>query len=309
MSALISGRNVVKKYDGLTAVAGVDFDIAHGECFGFLGPNGAGKTSVMKMIQCLMPLTGGSITVADMDVTKESRSIKGILGVAPQDNSLDPDLTVEKNLEIYARYFGIPKDLAQKRTAELLEFFHLTEKRRTKIRQLSGGMQRRLVIARALINDPRTLILDEPTTGLDPAARRVIWRKLKNLKESGVTMLLTTHYMEEAAILCDRIAMMDGGKILATGKPADLVEEKVGPFVAEIKAEDEETIKTFTEKLETAEHSFEVTENVLSVFTKEPQQIADILGVEEEKVTIRPSTLEDLFFAITGRPLEEERQK
>ncbi len=227
-TTLVEGVQVVKKYGDFTAVNRVDFAVRRGECFGFLGPNGAGKTSVMKMIQCFLPITSGSITVDGYHVGKDDRKIKYITGVAPQDETLDTDLTVITNLTMYAEYFDIQKSKALDRALRLLKLFHLEERPDISVRALSGGMRRRLTIARALINEPKLLILDEPTTGLDPQARREIWRKLKSLKEEGVTMILTTHYMEEATRLCDRVAIMDEGEILMTGAPAKLIEENMG---------------------------------------------------------------------------------
>lgn len=300
MSFLISGRNVVKKFGDLIAVDNVDFDVGHGELFGFLGPNGAGKTSVMKMIQCLSPMSGGQITVAGMSVGVDDRDIKSMLGVAPQDNSLDPDLTVIKNLEVYARYFGISRKLSRSRAEELLDFFHLADKRDTKIRALSGGMQRGLVIARALINEPRVLILDEPTTGLDPHARRAIWQKLKSLKQEGVTMLLTTHYMEEADALCDRVAVMDRGKIIVAGKPDELIKSKVGAYAATIPTDETNTAQLI-KALDDQAISYELVENRVYAFTDDPEMLTKSLPGAGYKISIRPANLEDLFFTLTGK--------
>ncbi|MDO8462076.1 MAG: ABC transporter ATP-binding protein [Deltaproteobacteria bacterium] len=222
---IISASQIVKKFNGLTAaVDGVSFSIEKGKCFGFLGPNGAGKTTLMRMIYCFSPRSSGTMTVFGRDPLREPRSIKQRIGVAPQEDSLDPDLTVIQNLEMYARYFDIPKTVVQQRAERLLDFFQLKEKVRSKIDKLSGGMKRRLIIARALINEPELLVLDEPTTGLDPQARHAIWAKLEELKSQGVTLVLTTHYMEEAARLCDELVIMDLGKIIEKGSPAELVE-------------------------------------------------------------------------------------
>jgi len=216
--------NLIKDYDGLRAVNGVSFGIRGGECFGFLGPNGAGKTTVMRIISCYLPPTGGTVTVFGRDVTDEPGGIKARLGVMPQDNNLDPDLSVSENLVVYARYFDIRRKDALRLGRELLDFVELTDKTDVQIEDLSGGMKRRLLLARALVNSPEALILDEPTTGLDPHSRRAVWDRLNRLKAKGTTLLLTTHYMEEAERLCDRVAIMDSGKIVTIDTPARLME-------------------------------------------------------------------------------------
>jgi lipooligosaccharide transport system ATP-binding protein len=299
---IIEGKGVVKNYGSLVAVNNVDFSILDGEGFGFLGPNGAGKTSVMRMIQRLSPLTSGSIVVDGKTAGVDDRDIKAILGVAPQDESLDDDLTVLQNLTVYADYFGVPAAKALKKAEELLAFFELTAKRGEKIRSLSGGMRRRLLIARALVNDPKILILDEPTTGLDPQARMVIWEKLDGLHRQGVTMILTTHYMEEASRLCGRVAIMDMGKIIAQGHPARLVEERLGPMVAELHADDA-MADTTKKELKGLGMAFEKTGSRYLIFNP-PGAVAGTLG-RYGAVTVRPSTLEDLFLRLTGRGLVE----
>lgn len=304
MPPIVEGENAVKRYGGLTAVDGASFTVERGEFFGFLGPNGAGKTSVMKMIQCVSPMTSGSITVDGMRVGRDDRRIKAILGVAPQEDNLDTDLTVMENLEVYAGYFGIPRREGRARALKLLEFLRLKEKSGTRIRALSGGMKRRLTIARALINNPRVLILDEPTTGLDPQARRVIWQKLESLRNEGVTMLLTTHYMEEAARLLDRVAIMDGGKILLTGRPAALVEEVIGeevieavaPFGGEGEVERE---------LSAMGADFTMTPESFLVFGSGVEAARERLSaIEGVRVFSRRATLEDLFLKMTGHGLK-----
>jgi len=303
-SCFVKGDEVVKKYGDFTAVDHVSFSVKRGECFGFLGPNGAGKTSIMRMIQCFAPVTEGSITVDGMRVGTHDREIKSVLGVVPQDDNLDHDLTVIQNLVIYAGYFGISKSNALKRSYKLLEFFHLSDRPDIPIRELSGGMRRRLTIARSIINEPSLLILDEPTTGLDPQVRRVIWRKLASLKEDGVTMILTTHYMEEASRLCDRIAIMDNGKILGVGTPDKLVRERLGDTVIEFapsvdNGETSKLLDALNEKYETAGGAF-------FIFSKEPddvfKKLADIKHTTLEK---RSATLEDLFLNMTGHHLRE----
>ncbi|MBI3540666.1 MAG: ATP-binding cassette domain-containing protein [Deltaproteobacteria bacterium] len=222
---VVEAKHLVKKYGALTAVDGISFQIKKSECFGFLGPNGAGKTTTMRMIYGFSPLTEGSLSLFGLSVASDMREIKRRIGVSPQELSLDPDLDVFQNLLIYARYFDLPSKRAKERAHELLEFCHLKEKIHEKIDRLSGGMKRRLVVARALINQPELLILDEPTTGLDPQSRHVMWEKLRALRGQGVTIVLTTHYMQEAHELCDRIAVIDFGKIIEEGKPGELIQK------------------------------------------------------------------------------------
>jgi lipooligosaccharide transport system ATP-binding protein len=220
---IVIARNLVKEYGTLRAVDSIDFEIARGEFFGFLGPNGAGKTSVMRVIYCFMPPTSGDVRVFGIDVFKNPSLIKTKIGVMPQENNLDPDLTVLENLIVYARYFDIPRKESLPRAMELLNFVELAEKAQVRIDHLSGGMKHRLLLARSLINNPELLILDEPTTGLDPRSRHAVWDKLNKLKEKGTTLVLTTHYMEEAEKLCDRVAIMDSGKIVAIDTPERLI--------------------------------------------------------------------------------------
>lgn len=220
---IVKAEKLVKDYGRLRALDGVDFTISAGECFGFLGPNGAGKTTAMGIIYCFMPPTSGTVRVFSMDVRESPSSIKARIGVMPQEDNLDPDLSVFENLIVYARYFDIPRRDAMQRARELLDFVELTEKSGVNIRSLSGGMKRRLILARSLINNPELLILDEPTTGLDPHSRRSVWEKLKFLKSKGTTLILTTHYMEEAERLCDRVAIMDAGRITSIDAPSALM--------------------------------------------------------------------------------------
>ena len=219
---IVSAKNLTKYYNSLHAVDGINFEIKEGECFGFLGPNGAGKTTAMSIIYCFMPLTSGDVKVFGMDVTKSPGEIKARLGVMPQDDNLDFELSVLQNLIVYARYFNILKNRSIGLARDLLEFVELSEKADVNIRSLSGGMKRKLMLARALINDPELLILDEPTTGLDPHSRRTVWNKLNHLKQQNTTLILTTHYMEEAEQLCDRVAIMDSGKIITIDSPSQL---------------------------------------------------------------------------------------
>jgi lipooligosaccharide transport system ATP-binding protein len=223
VSPLIRARGLVKRFGGFTAVDGIDFDLQRGEAFGFLGPNGAGKSSTMRMIGCVSPPSAGELSILGLDPVKDGREIRARLGVVPQDDTLDSELTVRENLLIYGRYFGLPRDVIRERTAQLLDFVQLSDRADDQVEPLSGGMKRRLTIARSLINEPDILLLDEPTTGLDPQARHAVWDRLFRLKQQGVTLVLTTHYMDEAEQLCDRLVVMDAGKIVAEGTPRELI--------------------------------------------------------------------------------------
>lgn len=303
---LISANNLVKQFDHFTAVDRINFEIKEGECFGFLGPNGAGKTSTMRMIYCFSPVTSGALTVLGDDVRRFPARIKRQMGVVPQDNNLDPDLSVYENLIIYARYFSIPKVESLNRVNELLKFLQLEEKKNAKITSLSGGMKRRLVIARALINKPKILVLDEPTTGLDPQVRHLIWEKLRALKKSGVTMVLTTHYMDEAAQLCDRLVIMNEGKILSEGSPTHLVHQHVGKEVYEIRGP-----KKILEALKKVlgEKGFQVEEvgDTLFIFVLDRSQIDEefLSLIRELDFRHRMASLEDVFLRMTGRELRD----
>lgn len=301
---LIQAQSLTKKYGDLLAVDSIDFEVFKGECCGFLGPNGAGKTTTIKMIQCVLPLTGGSLTVSGLDVSGKPREIKKMIGVAPQEDNLDPDFTVMHNLLVYARYFDIQKPEALKRSDELLKFFQLEEKRNVIIDQLSTGMKRRLILARALINEPQILLLDEPTTGLDPQARHLIWDRIRSLGKQGVTIILTTHYMDEAAELCDRTLIMDNGKIIEEGKPADLVKKHVGEDVLEVEYEDR-VLKNLQEKFPTAR--LEVVSDRIRVFTSQPHGVFEsfLKDFPTKGAAIRNANLEDVFLKLTGRQLRD----
>jgi lipooligosaccharide transport system ATP-binding protein len=301
---IIEAENLTKKFGDLAAVDGINFQVFKWECFGFLGPNGAGKTTTIKMIHCALPLTAGTLTVAGMNVNDSAREIKKIMGVAPQEDNLDPDFTVFHNLIVYARYFDIPKTEAYKRAEGLLKFMQLEEKRDVVIDQLSAGMKRRLILARALINEPQILILDEPTTGLDPQMRHLIWDKIRSLQKQGVTIVLTTHYMEEAAQLCNRTVIMDHGKIIEEGKPAELIQKHVGEGVLEV-AYDEEILKSLANAFPDAQ--LEVFGDRIQVFTRKPRSVfTDILSkLRFKAATIRDANLEDVFLKLTGRRLRE----
>ncbi len=299
---IIVARDLKKRFEDLIAVDGISFRVRKGEVFGFLGPNGAGKTTTMKMIQCVSPKTGGTLEVFGMDTDTHPREIKSRLGVVPQETNLDPDFSVYRNLLVYARYFGIPKQEAERRAEDLLSFMQLEEKRDVLIDKLSGGMKRRLIIARALINSPELLILDEPTIGLDPQARHLIWEKLRGLQAQGNTLVLTTHYLDEAERLCDRLVIMDHGKILVEGPPADLIREHAGSDVVEV-ARTPEVVA----RLDGLGLDYDIAGDVLQVFTDRPHDVArELLEIcRHEAVTVRPATLEDVFLRLTGRTLRE----
>ncbi|KAF5072904.1 ABC transporter ATP-binding protein [Methanoculleus horonobensis] len=293
----------MKRFGDLVAVDHIAFRVREGEVFGFLGPNGAGKTTTMKMIQCISPKSGGTLEVFGMDVDTHHRRIKSRLGVVPQENNLDPDFSAYRNLLVYARYFGIPKRTAEKRADELLAFMQLEEKRDVLVDNLSGGMKRRLIIARALVNEPELLILDEPTIGLDPQARHLIWEKLRSLRAEGNTLVLTTHYLDEAERLCDRLVIMEHGRILVEGAPADLIREHAGNDVVEV-----ERTEKVVAHLDELGLNYDPAGDVIQVFTDHPNDVArELLEVcrHEAAVTVRPATLEDVFLRLTGRSLRE----
>ena len=302
MPGIIDAQDLIKKFGDINAVDGITFAVNKGEVFGFLGPNGAGKTSTMKIIACVSPRTSGTIRVFGMDPDTSPAEIKQRLGVVPQETNLDPDFTCYGNLFTYARYFDIPPDLARKKAEELLEFVQLQEKRDVTVEKLSGGMKRRLILARALVNNPDLLILDEPTIGLDPQARHLIWERLKLLQAQGNTIILTTHYLDEAARLCDRLVIMDNGKILVEGTPVDLVKQYVGNEVVEIEKTDE-----VLSCLSKNNIPFEAIGDSVQVATDSSREIAKILfdQCSPHKVLTRPATLEDVFLKLTGRKLKE----
>jgi lipooligosaccharide transport system ATP-binding protein len=300
---LIKARGLTKCFNSFTAVDHIDFEVYKGECIGFLGPNGAGKTTTVRMIYCFLPVTEGELTVAGLNVSTEARAIKGMIGVSPQDDNLDPDFTVTKNLQVYARYFDIPKEKAAQRAADLLKFFSLEEKKDASIYQLSGGMKRRLIMARALVNEPRILLLDEPTTGLDPQGRHLVWDEIRSLRKQGVTIILTTHYMDEAAALCDRILIVDNGKIIETGVPHELIKQFAGEDVLEVDY-DEAMVKQL--KAEFPDAEVEVFGDQVRVFAKEHGVFERVIKQYPNKtMTIRNANLEDVFLKLTGRKLRE----
>jgi len=303
MTGVIVAEGLSKQFEELVAVDHVNFEIEEGECFGFLGPNGAGKTTIIRMINCVSPVTSGKLHVLGMDVNTDFRRIKGLIGVAPQEDNLDPDFSVILNLTSYARYFGMRKPQALKKSQELLAFMQLSDKTEVKIDKISGGMKRRLIIARALLNDPRILILDEPTTGLDPQARHLIWEKVRELKKRGVTVVITTHYMDEAQQLCDRLVIMEKGKILVEGGPPALIAQHVGAGVVEI-MDLEGPMESALKRLGLV---YEKAGEKVYVYTDDNRMVRSKLLQEfpSANIIIRDATLEDVFLKLTGRGLRE----
>jgi len=301
----IVATGLTKRFGDFAAVAGVDFTVARGEAFGFLGPNGAGKSSTMRMIGCVSPVSSGTLRILGKDPATEGPAIRARLGVVPQEDTLDLELSVRENMYIYGRYFGLPKAVILERTAQLLEFVQLGERAKDKVEPLSGGMKRRLTIARALINEPQLLLLDEPTTGLDPQARHVLWDRLFRLKQQGVTLVLTTHYMDEAEQLCDRLVVMDGGRIVAGGTPAELISRYATREVLELRfvpgeqALALEKVRTLTERIE------ELPDRLLLYTANGEDTLAAAhqAGVRPQSSLVRRSTLEDVFLRLTGRSL------
>jgi lipooligosaccharide transport system ATP-binding protein len=303
---LVRARGLTKRFGDFTAVDGINFDLFRGEAFGFLGPNGAGKSSTMRMLGCVSPPTEGELTILGGDPVRDGAAIRANLGVIPQEDTLDNELTVRENLLVYGRYFGLPRKLINERTDKLLDFVQLTERAGDQVDPLSGGMKRRLTIARSLINDPGILILDEPTTGLDPQARHVVWDRLFSLKQRGVTLILTTHYMDEAEQLCDRLVVMDHGKIAAEGTPRDLISRYSTPEVLELRfapgAQEDaaEKVKSLSPE------RMEVTADRLLLYADDGDEFLARVreaGIAPLTELVRRSTLEDVFLHLTGRTL------
>jgi lipooligosaccharide transport system ATP-binding protein len=304
--SLVRARGLTKQYaSGLTAVDAIDFDVRPGKAFGFLGPNGAGKTSTMKMIACSSPITSGELSVIGMDPRTQAREIKARLGVVPQIDNLDTELTVRENLEMYARYFDIPGDVARTRTDELLEFVQLAERAKDQVEPLSGGMKRRLTIARALINEPELVIFDEPTTGLDPQARHLLWERLYQLKRRGATLIITTHYMDEAEQLCDHLVVMDKAKIVAEGSPRQLIDQYSTREVLELRFTDAARAALNGRLEGLADRVEELPDRFLLYTADGERTLEQVHGrqIEVESALVRRSTLEDVFLRLTGRSL------
>ena len=299
---LIEARDLTKRYGEFVAVDGIDFSVERGETFGFLGPNGAGKSSTMRMIGAVSPASGGTLHVLGRDPERDGPEIRSRLGVVPQDDNLDLELDVGENLHVYGRFFGLPRDEIRRRTDELLEFVHLADRRDSRVDSLSGGMKRRLTIARALINEPELMLLDEPTTGLDPQARHALWDRLYRLKQRGVTLVLTTHYMDEAEQLCDRLVVMDRAKIVAEGSPRELIDRYVEREVVELRFGD----RNGGPSLDGLADHVEVLQDRVVIGTDDGDAVVDEVharGLAPETVLVRRSTLEDVFLRLTGRSL------
>ena len=302
---LIEAIGLRKHFGDFVAVDGIDFAVRRGEVFGFLGPNGAGKSSTMRMIGCVSPPTGGTLRILGLDPHTRGAAIRGRLGVVPQQDSLDLELTVRDNLVIYGRYFGLSRDQARRKAAELLEFANLTDRADSVVEPLSGGMKRRLTIARSLVNDPEILLLDEPTTGLDPQARHVLWDRLFRLKRQGVTLVLTTHYMDEAEQLCDRLVVMDGGRIVAQGSPRELIAAWSTREVLELRF-DQDDLTPWAAQVQGLADRVEVLPDRLLLYVDDGEAAVRAVhgrGVVPMSSLIRRSTLEDVFLRLTGRTL------
>jgi lipooligosaccharide transport system ATP-binding protein len=302
---IVSARGLTKKFDDFEAVRGIDFEIARGEAFGFLGPNGAGKSSTMRMIGCVSPVTSGTLRLFDLDPATSGKEIRARMGVVPQQDNLDSELTVFDNLVVYGRYFDIPRAECKSRARELLDFVQLSDRADSRVEPLSGGMKRRLTIARSLINQPELLLLDEPTTGLDPQARHILWDRLYRLKQQGVTLVLTTHYMDEAEQLCDRLVVMDGGRIVAEGSPRELIAQHSTREVLELRfpaGTNAERARSVTDLGE----RHEILPDRILVYADDGESVlheVHVRGLSPESALVRRSTLEDVFLRLTGRSL------
>ncbi len=308
---VIYARNLVKRFNGFAAVRGVSFAVSRGECFGLLGPNGAGKTSVVKMIYGFSPVTSGDLRVFGKTVAGNAREIKARIGVVPQEDNLDPELSVLDNLLVYAGYFRIKKELAVVRAREVMEFMELTEKAETPVESLSGGLKRRLALGRALLNQPELLILDEPTTGLDPYARQLVWQRLRRLQDAGTTILLTTHYLEEASRLCGRLVILHRGKILAEGSPQALIDLYVGKQVLELGANPQDYEGLLEGAGDLVKDRHLLGDNLL-LFTDRGRDLTEVISDRAAALgsplfyrRLRQSNLEDVFFKLTGESLQD----
>jgi lipooligosaccharide transport system ATP-binding protein len=306
--AAVLARGLQKSYGGRVAVDGIDFEVPPGICFGFLGPNGAGKTTTMKMIYGLVAVEGGELRVLGLDARRQRREIKSRIGVVPQETNLDGDLTIRQNLTFQGRYFGVDSRRAGERADELLEFALLADRAEERVQALSGGMKRRLLVARALVNEPELIVLDEPTTGLDPQARLAVWRALDRLRRQGVTLLLTTHYMEEAARLCDRLLIMDDGRIVTEGEPGRLVDKHVGREILELELGDGCDGEALVQSIDGRLSGHDLSDGRLTLFTEDAEELLHSLDHERfptDSAYVRRATLEDVFLRLTGRTLRE----
>ncbi|MDZ7675119.1 MAG: ABC transporter ATP-binding protein [Acidimicrobiales bacterium] len=306
--ALVRASGLRKSFGDFVAVDGIDFEVRPGEVFGFLGPNGAGKTSTMRMIGCVSPFTGGELEVLGMDPATDGPEIRSRIGVVPQEDNLDIELSVWDNFILYGRYFGLPRSVLKERAQELLEFARLTDRKHDRVDPLSGGMKRRLTIARALINDPDLVILDEPTTGLDPQARHLLWERLYGLKRRGVTLIITTHYMDEAEQLCDRLVIMDEGRIVDEGAPSALIDRHVTAEVLELRFETPELQAKAVPIAADVAPQYEELADRLLLYTDDGDATRTAVhdrGVDSLTALTRRSSLEDVFLALTGRVLDE----
>ncbi len=304
----VVARGLEKSYGGRVAVKGIDFEVAPGICFGFLGPNGAGKTTTMEMIYGLAAVERGELRVLGLDARTHRREIKSRIGVVPQETNLDGDLTIRENLVFQGHYFGIDTQRATRRAEELLDFANLADRAGDRVETLSGGMKRRLLVARALVNDPELIVLDEPTTGLDPQARLAVWQALERLRRQGVTLLLTTHYMEEASRLCDRLLIMDEGRIVAQGGPGGLVAEHVGREVLELELEEGCDGEALVSSLDGRISGHDLSDHHLTLFVDDAEELLHSLDHQRyptESAYVRRATLEDVFLRLTGRTLRE----
>jgi lipooligosaccharide transport system ATP-binding protein len=306
-AAVITASNLVKKYKDVAAVDDISFEVAPGESFGLLGPNGAGKSTTMRMVGAVSTRTSGDLRILDMDPDQHGPEIRSQLGVVPQQDNLDTELRVRDNLMVYGRYFGLPRSVVGKRADALLDFAQLTEKTKAKVDDLSGGMKRRLTIARALINEPRILLLDEPTTGLDPQARHILWDRLFRLKERGTTLVLTTHYMDEAEQLCDRIVVVDKGKIMAEGSPASLIRDHSSREVLEVRFGSERNATAAGELAGIGDRLEVLPDRILIYGSSGEEALVEVTrrGLEPITSLVRRSSLEDVFLRLTGRSLIE----
>ena len=303
--SLVRARSLVKRFGTVDAVAGIDLDVRQGEVFGFLGPNGAGKSSTMRMVACVSPRSAGELSVLGMDPDRDGPRIRARLGVVPQQDNLDAELSVRQNLHVYGRYFGLSRGHVRRKAAELMEFAQLTDRADDEVEPLSGGMKRRLTIARSLVNDPELLLLDEPTTGLDPQARHLLWDRLFRLKQAGVTLIITTHYMDEAEQLCDRLVVMDGGAIVAEGSPSQLIDRYCSREVVELRFAPGEQDSSVG-KVEDLVDRVEVLPDRLLLYTSDGEKVLEAAhanGVRPVSSLARRSTLEDVFLRLTGRTL------